>query len=69
MTTRDPRLTPRDGKLYTVRWIRQGNRPDVRHKHFTRGHDAHQYADKLRRFGKDAEVYVTDTRWQPDGAR
>lgn len=63
MTTTDPRLQPRNGQLYIVRWIREGARADVKHRHFTREHDARQFLDKLHKFGKTAAIFTTRTQW------
>ncbi|MQY04127.1 hypothetical protein [Actinomadura macrotermitis] len=51
------RLTPRAKRIYVVRWIGAG-RGDVKHRHFTRHHDAQRYAAKLRGYGKDPAIYT-----------
>lgn len=60
------RLTPRNGTLYIVRWIRDDGR-DVKHKYFTRRHDAEQFANKLVDHGKDTDdvaIFTTTTTWE-----
>lgn len=58
------RLTPTSPQLYIVRWIRDDGR-DVKHKHFTREHDARAFLAKLHRFEKTAALFTTRTDWQP----
>lgn len=56
MSADDPRLTPRTAELFAVRWIREDGR-DVKHRLFTRHHNAVAYAKKIAGYGKAAEVF------------
>lgn len=56
-------IPPTGRRVYAVRWRRQGARPDIRMRYFSRRHDAERYADKLERYGKDVSVFVTVASW------
>lgn len=58
------RLTPTSPQLYVVRWLREDGR-DVKHKHFTREHDARAFLHRLQAFGKEAALFTTRTDWKP----
>lgn len=57
------RLAPTSTQLYVVRWIRDDGR-DVKHKHFTREHDARAFLDKLHGYGKEAALFATPAKWR-----
>lgn len=44
--------------------VREDGR-DVRHKHFTREHDARTFLKRLQDYGKDAALFTTSTDWKP----
>jgi predicted DNA-binding WGR domain protein len=56
--------TPTATQVYVVRWVRIGNRPDIRQRYFTRRHDATAYADKLRSYGREPAIYTSPVHWE-----
>ena len=57
------RLTPNDGPLYVVRWIRDDGR-DVKHRYFRRESDATRFLAKLRAVGKPSALYAAPATWE-----
>lgn len=57
------RLRPTTRSVFVVRWIRTDGR-DVKHRYFSRRHDAETYAAKLRSYGKDPAVFRAATEWE-----
>lgn len=55
--------TPKNGTLYVVRWVRLDGRV-IKHRHFTRQHDAQQFLDKVRAAGRQAAMYRSRTDWE-----
>lgn len=55
---------PTDGPLYAVRWLREDGR-DIKHRYYRRRTDADAFLTKLRAAGRHAELYRTDTIWEP----
>lgn len=60
-TTRDD-LTPPNGTIYVVRWIRADGR-DTKHKYFRRSHDAQTFHDRLHAGGWTVATFTSDTKW------
>lgn len=56
-------IPPTSRRVFAVRWRRQGSRPDVRMRYFSRRHDAEAYADKLAGYGKTVSIFVTVADW------
>ncbi len=59
----NPRLTPSNGPLHVVRWIRDDGR-DVKHRYFRRDTDASAFVRKLIANGKrpnDVAHFTTET--------
>ena len=59
------RLTPTDGPLHVVRWVREDGR-DIKHRYFRRTTDADTFATKLIANGKhpgDVATFTTTTAW------
>lgn len=61
--SRQDRMTPVDGALYVVRWVRLDGR-DVRHRYYRRLIDAKGFQAKLDGVERDARIYLTTTKWQ-----
>jgi hypothetical protein len=58
-----PALTPTDGPLYVVRWLRLDGR-NAKHRYFRREHDARRFLDRLVNGGWTARLYVSETTWK-----
>lgn len=60
-----PRLVPRRGHLFVVRYYK--GRRDVAHRYFKRPSDAARFARKLAARGTVAATFVTTTAWREVG--
>ncbi len=58
-----PRLTPTEGPLYVVRWLRADG-SCTKHRYFRRHHDAVRLLTRLLDGGWTADLYATETRWR-----
>ncbi len=59
------RLRPRSRRLWLVRWVEVSGR-NVRHRYYTRHHDASRFLDTLQDHGRDAELYLTRVEWEAE---
>jgi hypothetical protein len=58
-----PRIRPRNGSLYVVRWLRTYDQREAQHRYYRRRTDAAAFADHLAARGIDSRTYRTRVRW------
>ena len=58
-----PSLTPRNGRLYVVRWLRTDG-SCVKHRYFRRRADALAFLERLRSGGWSTALFVAHTSWR-----
>lgn len=60
-------LKPRGRRVWIVRWVRADGRETV-HKIYMRRHPAERFCRRLKRSGREAEIFTSAVDWSA-GAR